>query len=42
MNTAMDDLCAGYDEAQLELLAEFLDRATAAGRKATDALAGQG
>ena len=29
MNAAMDDLCAGYDEAQLELLAEFLDRATA-------------
>ncbi|MEV4512088.1 MarR family transcriptional regulator [Dactylosporangium sp. NPDC049525] len=41
MNAAMDDLCAGYDEAQLELLAEFLDRATAAGRLATDALAGQ-
>ncbi len=39
MNTAMDDLCDGYDEAQLELLAEFLDRATAAGRQATDALA---
>lgn len=39
MNTAMDDLCAGYDEAQLELLAEFLDRATAAGRQATDTLA---
>ena len=39
MNTAMEDLCAGYDEAQLELLAEFLDRATAAGRQATDALA---
>ncbi|MEV4133464.1 MarR family transcriptional regulator [Dactylosporangium sp. NPDC049742] len=39
MNEAMDDLCAGYDEAQLALLAEFLDRATAAGRHATDALA---
>lgn len=38
MNTAMDALCAGYDEAQLELLAEFLDRATTAGRQATDAL----
>ncbi|GAB3824120.1 MarR family winged helix-turn-helix transcriptional regulator [Dactylosporangium cerinum] len=41
MNAAMDDLCAGYDETQLELLAEFLDRATAAGRQATDALADQ-
>lgn len=40
MNAAMDDLCAGYDEDQLELLAGFLDRATAAGRQATDALAG--
>lgn len=42
MNAAMDDLCAGYDEAQLELLAEFLDRATAAGRQATDSLTDPG
>jgi DNA-binding MarR family transcriptional regulator len=41
MNAAMDDLCAGYDEAQLELLAGFLDRVAAAGRQATDALAEQ-
>lgn len=40
MNGAMDDLCAGYDETELELLAEFLRRATEAGRAATDDLAG--
>jgi DNA-binding MarR family transcriptional regulator len=39
MNGKMDDLCAGYDEAQLDLLAEFLNRATEAGRTATDDLA---
>jgi DNA-binding MarR family transcriptional regulator len=41
MNAAMDDLCDGYDEAQLDLLAGFLDRVTAAGRRATEALADQ-
>jgi DNA-binding MarR family transcriptional regulator len=38
MNTAVDDLCAGYTPDQLELLADFLDRVTAAGRDATAAL----
>lgn len=39
MNSSMDELCADYDEAQLELLADFLRRTTAAGRTATDTLA---
>lgn len=39
MNTAMDELCAGYDQAQLDLLADFLRRVTEAGRTATDDLA---
>ncbi|GAA4548160.1 MarR family transcriptional regulator [Amycolatopsis samaneae] len=39
MNTAMDRLCAGYSEAELDLLAGFLRRATEAGREATDDLA---
>jgi DNA-binding MarR family transcriptional regulator len=40
MSTAMDRLCAGYSEAELELLADFLRRATDAGRHATEELAG--
>ncbi|WP_238016585.1 MarR family transcriptional regulator [Dactylosporangium sp. AC04546] len=39
MNTAMDALCAGYDEGQLALIGEFLERCTEAGRAATDDLA---
>ena len=38
MNGRMDELCAGYDEAELTLLASFLDRVTAAGRAAADDL----
>jgi DNA-binding MarR family transcriptional regulator len=38
MNASMDDICAGYDESQLEVLADFLDRTTRAGRAATDEL----
>ena len=38
MNASLDEICAGYDEDQLELLAEFLRRATAAGRHATEEL----
>lgn len=38
MNSSMDDICAGYEEAQLELLADFLRRTTSAGRVATDDL----
>jgi DNA-binding MarR family transcriptional regulator len=40
MNTAMDRLCAGYSEAELELIADFLRRATDAGQGATEELAG--
>ena len=39
MNTAMDELCDGYSEAELELIAEFLRRATEAGHTATADLA---
>jgi DNA-binding MarR family transcriptional regulator len=39
MNASMDELCAGYDAAQLAVIADFLDRATEAGRRATDDLA---
>lgn len=38
MNDAMDALCAGYDEAQLELIGDFLRRTAVAGRDATTAL----
>ena len=40
MNTSMDQLCAGYSEAELELVAEFLRRTTSAGHDATEQLAG--
>ncbi|OLE27853.1 MAG: hypothetical protein AUG44_09065 [Actinobacteria bacterium 13_1_20CM_3_71_11] len=40
MNGAMDRLCAGYADGELELLADFLRRTTEAGRAATDELAG--
>jgi DNA-binding MarR family transcriptional regulator len=39
MNGSMDELCAGYTEAELELLADFLRRTTDAGRVATEELA---
>ncbi len=39
MNTSMDQLCAGYSDDQLELLADFLHHTTNAGRNATDDLA---
>lgn len=39
MNASMDDICAGYDESQLELIADFLHRAGEAGRRAADELA---
>jgi DNA-binding MarR family transcriptional regulator len=38
MNRSMDELCAGYSDDELELLAGFLRRTTEAGRSATDAL----
>lgn len=39
MNSAMDEIIGGYDEAQLELLAGFLRRTAEAGRTAAEALA---
>ncbi|KRC47016.1 MarR family transcriptional regulator [Leifsonia sp. Root227] len=36
MNARMDDLCAGYDTEQLELIGDFLQRATRAGRDAAE------
>ncbi|WP_433058783.1 MarR family winged helix-turn-helix transcriptional regulator [Dactylosporangium sp. CS-033363] len=36
MNDRMDELCADYDEAELALLAKFLDRVTEAGRTSSD------
>jgi DNA-binding MarR family transcriptional regulator len=40
MNASMDQICAGYSEAELELLADFLRRTTGAGREAAADLAG--
>ncbi|MQA08417.1 MAG: MarR family transcriptional regulator [Pseudonocardiaceae bacterium] len=40
MNTSMDEICADYTEAELELIAGFLRRTAGAGRDATDELAG--
>jgi len=40
MNTSMDQICAGYGDTELELLADFLRRTADAGRSATDELAG--
>jgi DNA-binding MarR family transcriptional regulator len=39
MNTAMDQLCAGYSDTELELIVDFLRRTTSAGLHATEALA---
>jgi DNA-binding MarR family transcriptional regulator len=38
MNSSMDQICATYDQTELELLADFLNRAAAAGQTATDEL----
>jgi DNA-binding MarR family transcriptional regulator len=40
MNGRMEEICAGYGEAELELIAEFLRRTAEAGRSATEELAG--
>jgi DNA-binding MarR family transcriptional regulator len=39
MNTAMDQICADYPDAELELLARFLRRTADAGRAAAEELA---
>ena len=40
MNTAMDQICAGYRDAELQVIADFLSRTARAGHTATDDLAG--
>jgi len=42
MNTRMDQICAGYTDAELQLLAGFLRRTAAAGYEATEQLAAAG
>lgn len=39
MNRSMDEICADYTDAELEVIADFLGRAAAAGRTATADLA---
>jgi len=39
MNASMDQICAGYTDKELALVADFLRRTAGAGRAATDALA---
>jgi DNA-binding MarR family transcriptional regulator len=41
MNAAMEQICAGYTDAELELLAGFLRRTSDAGRVAAEELAGK-
>lgn len=41
MNSSVDDICAGYTPAELEVLADFLRRSTEAGRSATEELTGR-
>jgi hypothetical protein len=40
MSASLDEICAGYTDPGLDLLASFLRRATDAGRGATDDLSG--
>lgn len=42
MNSAMDSICADYDDAQLKLLADFLRKTTDAGLTATRNLSSSG
>jgi DNA-binding MarR family transcriptional regulator len=41
MNLLMDQVCAGYRDAELDLIADFLQRTIDAGCSATDELAGE-
>jgi DNA-binding MarR family transcriptional regulator len=40
MNASMDEICAGYQDAELQLLANFLKRTASAGESAADDLVG--
>ena len=39
MNALMDEICSGYSDTELDLIADFLRRTTDAGRQAADDLA---
>jgi DNA-binding MarR family transcriptional regulator len=39
MNRAIDDICAGYSDGELRVLADFLRRTAEAGQRAADAVA---
>jgi len=41
MNVAMDEICAGYDDQELQLIIDFLRRTADAGRAAAEKLAGR-
>jgi DNA-binding MarR family transcriptional regulator len=41
MNTSVERICAGYDETELQVIADFLRRTAEAGQNATDQLAGR-
>ncbi|HEY0533849.1 MAG TPA: MarR family transcriptional regulator [Actinoplanes sp.] len=41
MNSSVEEICAEYTPAQLEVLADFLRRSTEAGRNATEELTGR-
>jgi len=38
MNSALDEICAGYTEAELKLIAGFLQRSADAGRSSVEKL----
>jgi DNA-binding MarR family transcriptional regulator len=40
MSTSMNEICAGYTNQELELVADFLQRTASAGRAAADQIAG--
>jgi hypothetical protein len=40
MNALLDQICSGYTDTELQLLADFLRRTTTAGRNAAAELAG--
>jgi hypothetical protein len=41
MNASVDEICAGYDDDELELLAGFLRRVSEAGQHAAEELSGE-
>ncbi len=40
MNRSMNQICAGYDDAELQVIADFLQRTAEAGQSAAEALGG--